>query len=89
MSAPEQERLFTAEIAPLTESVAKLVSTTDCIGRAKRVLEQAGHKVAFNRNRIDVDDLVTVQYIGGQAARWVVWSWDSTQPQWVIGVNGS
>jgi hypothetical protein len=88
MSAPELERMLAPEM-PLTESVAKLVGTTDQIGRAARVLHEAGHNVILTKNHIDVDDLVTAQYIGGAAPRWVVYSLDGIAPQWVVGVTVS
>ena len=74
---------------PLTESVAKLICTTPLIGHAERLLQQAGHDTKLAINRIEVDSLVIAQYIGGAAARWVVWSLDGITPQWVVGVSVS
>jgi hypothetical protein len=87
MSAPEQPVSALAPEMPLTESVAKLVCITDQIGRALRVLEEAGHDVVLAKNHLDVDNLVTAQYIGGAAPRWVVFSMNGSGPQWVIGVE--
>jgi hypothetical protein len=90
VSAPELERQVLPAEMPLTESVAKLVSTTHLIGHAEQMLRHAGHQTILTKNRIDVDNLVSAQYVGGdQVPRWVVYSLDGTAPQWVIGVMAS
>jgi UDP-N-acetyl-D-glucosamine dehydrogenase len=61
------KKVIAAEMSSLTESVAKLVTVTNQIGHACHVLEQAGHKAVLAKNRIDVDDLVSAQYVGGAA----------------------
>ena len=83
VSAPELDLATDS----LTETVAKLVSTTNQIGRAERLLKESGHGTVLARNTIVVDGLVTAQFVGGAGSRWVVWSLAGDQPKWVIGVS--
>jgi hypothetical protein len=87
MSAlPDESLAQVATETPLAESVAKLVSVTQFIGRARDVLEDAGHTTSITGNKITVDDMVIAHYVGGANPRWVVWSIAGSPPTWVIGV---
>ena len=86
----------TAGAVSMVERVARVVSGTSVIGKARNALETDGWTATIAANRITVADEVLAQLIPARIgtfglidARWIIYSIAGTSPVWIVGAEQS